>query len=187
VSTSNRSPYHHGALKEALLHAAESMLDEGGVEAVNLREAARRAGVSPTAPYRHFVDKEALLAALAARGFAAFGRALEDAARGASAPMAAMGRAYVTFALARPGRFRLMFGAALGDRSRYPELHAAAMQAFDTLRTSARKTRADVEFPALRAWCVVHGLAHLLLDGMLPGTDPEALIRGVVLPERAAG
>ena len=67
MSTSNRSPYHHGALKEALLNAAESMLDEGGIEAVSLREAARRARVSPTAPYRHFADKEALLAALAAQ------------------------------------------------------------------------------------------------------------------------
>ena len=76
MSTSNRSSYHHGALRPALIAAARALLDEGGPEAVGLREAARRVGVSPTATYRHFKDKEALLAALAVEGFREFGAAL---------------------------------------------------------------------------------------------------------------
>src|SRR5919199_1636107 len=132
MSTSPGRGYHHGALKTALLDAADALLDEGGAGAVSLREAARRAGVSATAPYRHFADKEALLAALATRGFEQFGAALDEAARDASDPLAAMGLAYVRFALARPGRFRLMFGPGI-DRSRFPELQAAAVRAFERL------------------------------------------------------
>src|ERR671929_1278117 len=133
MSTSPGRGYHHGALKTALLDAGEALLDEGGAGAVSLREAARRAGVSATAPYRHFADKEALLAALATRGFEQFGAAFEDAARDESDPLAAMGLAYVRFALARPGRFRLMFGPGISDRSRFPELQAAAARAFGRL------------------------------------------------------
>ena len=141
MSTSPSRAYHHGALKTALLDAADALLDEGGAGAVSLREAARRAGVSATAPYRHFADKEALLAALATRGFEQFGAALEDAARDESDPLAAMGLAYVRFALARPGRFRLMFGPGISDRSRYPELQAAAARAFEWLEAGVRASQ----------------------------------------------
>ena len=101
VSTS-KSAYHHGDLKAALLDAADALLDEGGPGAVSLREAARRAGVSAMAPYRHFADKEALLAALAARAFMAFGKAMREAAEGSSDPLRMMGDVYVRFARARP-------------------------------------------------------------------------------------
>jgi AcrR family transcriptional regulator len=169
VSTSNR-PYHHGDLRTALLDAADAMLDEGGDGAVSLREAARRAGVSPTAAYRHFADKNALLAALMARHFAEFGKAL------AGRPLAAMGPAYVRFALARPGRFRLMFGPLLREAQKDPGLRAASGAAFQALLRAAPDQAA-----ALRAWGMVHGLAHLLLDGVIPDVeDADALVARVL-------
>jgi AcrR family transcriptional regulator len=184
VSTSTQ-PYHHGSLKAALLDAADTLLDEGGVEAVSLREAARRAGVSAMAPYRHFADKEALLAALATRGFRAFGAALGDAAKASTDGFAAMGRAYVRFALARPGRFRLMFGSGIGDRSRHPELCEAGERASRQLIsavTASGRAGTDPQTAAIRAWSLVHGLSHLLLDGMLPDHDPEEIARAITAP-----
>lgn len=165
-------PYHHGDLRAALLDAADALLDQGGDGAVSLREAARMAGVSPTAAYRHFADKDALLAALALRGFQAFGAAMRAAmASGDPKPFNARGRAYIRFALARPGRFRLMFGPLLARSAAHPALAAASRQAFDGLQGSAPDKDA-----ALRGWAMVHGLAHLLLDGAIPGAEAEALI-----------
>ncbi|TPG48398.1 TetR/AcrR family transcriptional regulator [Roseomonas nepalensis] len=174
MSTSDR-PYHHGDLLAALLSAAETLLDEGGDGALSLREVARRAGVSPAAAYRHVPDKEALLARLAARGFAAFGEALGRAA--AEAPgsaLDAMGVAYVEFALARPARFRLMFGP-LTARATDEVLGAARREAFAVLSGVAGSRAAS-----LRAWGLVHGLAMLLLDGALPSDDPVALVKEVL-------
>jgi len=174
VSTSDRT-YHHGDLLTALLSAAETLLDEGGDGALSLREVARRAGVSPAAAYRHVPDKEALLAKLAARGFAAFGVALGQAAAAApGVPLDAMGLAYVEFALARPARFRLMFGA-ITARSKDEALGAARREAFAVLSGVAGSRAAS-----LRAWGLVHGLAMLLLDGALAAEDPMALVREVL-------
>src|SRR5216117_2127251 len=111
--------YHHGNLRTALLRAAGERLEKQGITALSLREAARRAGVSHNAPYRHFADREALLAALAAEGFAM----LAERLRGQ--PGREMGEAYVRFALEQPQRFRLMFGGLL-PIARYPELRSAA-------------------------------------------------------------
>lgn len=162
MSTSTRA-YHHGDLRAALLDAADALLEAGEV---SLREAARMAGVSPAAAYRHFADKEALLAALAARHFAQFGAAL------AGAGIKAQGPAYVRFALERPGRFRLMFGPLLNRAGSHPELRAAADAAFERLAQAAGGRAAGI-----RAWALVHGLAHLLLDGAIPGeVDLDALL-----------
>src|ERR1700674_5400381 len=101
------STYHHGDLPAALLRAAGKTLEKHGPAGLSLRAAARRAGVSHNAPYRHFPGREALLAALAAEGFAM----LAERLRGQ--PGRAMGEAYVRFALEHPQRFRLMFGGVL--------------------------------------------------------------------------
>jgi AcrR family transcriptional regulator len=172
MSTSEK-PYHHGDLRAALLDAADALLDQGGDGAVSLREVARMAGVSPTAAYRHFTDKEALLAALALRGFEAFGAVMAAAvALGDATPSVARGRAYIRFALARPGRFRLMFGPLLARSAAHPGLCAASRQAFLALQTHAGNADA-----ALRSWGMVHGLAHLLLDQAIPEVgDVETLI-----------
>src|SRR5436190_10261366 len=117
------STYHHGDLPAALLRAAGQTLEKKGIGALSLREAARRAGVSHAAPYRHFPDREALLAALAAEGYAMLGSAQREAA--AVHGLRGMGEAYVHFALAHPQRFRLMFGGQL-QIARHPALREIA-------------------------------------------------------------
>lgn len=190
MKTSTRSTYHHGDLRAALLAAARVLLDEGGVPAVTLREAARRAGVSPAATYRHFADKEALLVALAVQGFGEFAAAMKAAFETSGEPMADMGVAYVQFAVDRPGLFRLMFGPAVADRSKSPELLeviARATQLFD----SGMKSRKDVApgdpVAALRSWATMHGLAMLAIDNMLPGYDPVMLAQALAKKGRPPG
>ena len=158
VSTSR--PYHHGDLPAALLDAALALLEAG--EPLSLRAVARRAGVSPTAPYRHYADKEALLAALATYGFAQLADRLD-----AAAELTDMAEQYVAFALAHPGLFRLMYGR--------PTANAAAARTAEILASR-------LAAPALQigAWAMVHGLAVLLLDGKLSCADPAQLVRSTV-------
>ncbi len=132
-----KAGYHHGDLRRELLTQAAALLEEVGSEALSIRELARRAGVSPRAPYQHFEDKEALLSALAVDGFTAFGEALA----GAEA-IAPSGReieeqavAYVRFAVAAPGRFRLMFGPRRVEPG--SDLAAAKAQTFHALQVQA--------------------------------------------------
>lgn len=181
-TSKRRTTYHHGDLRVALLTTARTLLDEGGVPAVSLREVARRAGVTPAACYRHFADKKALLTALAVQGFEEFAQALRSACEGAAAPFAEMGIAYVAFAVQRPGMFRLMFGPAVADRSRSPELMAAigaATRLFDSGLKSSRHVAPEDPVGALRAWATVHGLATLAIDGMLSQYDPIMLARAL--------
>ena len=154
------STYHHGNLRAALLRAAGEVLEKEGLEGLSLREAARRAGVSHNAPYRHFPDRDSLLAELAAQGFEELGKAL------AGRQGREMGEAYVGFALAHPNRFRLMFGGRL-DLRRHASLDRAARVTYDTLVAAflAQPAVADAERAAAAAWSLVHGLAQLLLDG----------------------
>lgn len=172
------APYHHGALREALIAATESLLDEQGAEAFSLREVARRAGVSPAAPAHHFGDATGLLTAVAGGGFAALTQALAaaDATGGADARAAlrAQGVAYVRFAMAHPGRFRLMFRQ--GKLRDDPGLHAQADAAFDVLlrgvcRAFGLSDPSRMEpghWQALTGlWSVVHGYAHLAIAGKL--------------------
>jgi AcrR family transcriptional regulator len=152
------STYHHGDLRAAVLTAAEKILEKEGVGGLSVREAARRAGVSHNAPYRHFPDRDALLAALAAEGFAQLGSALAGRAG------REMGEAYVRFALAQPQRFRLMFGGQL-SLDKFPELRAQAQATYDRLQETFKRLGEDAGFAAAAAWSLVHGLAQLLLDG----------------------
>ena len=165
-----RSTYHHGNLGPALIAAARDLLDADGPGAVSLREAARRVGVSATATYRHFQDKDHLLAAVAALGFRDFSEKMREAgAKGDG--FAALGVAYIEFALAHPGLFRLMFGPLLRERERYPELGVAADEAFSALLTGAQQVAGgedDAESVAYAAWSSAHGLARLVLDDVIP-------------------
>src|SRR5947208_16933585 len=118
------STYHHRDLRAALLRAAGKRLEKQGITALSMREAARRVGVSHSAPYRHFADREALLAALAAQGFEMLGQTMRgQTGRG-------MCEAYVRFALQYPQRFRLMFGGHI-TLEQYLRLRAAAASALD--------------------------------------------------------
>jgi AcrR family transcriptional regulator len=173
VSTSKSAErtYHHGDLRSALIEAGLAQLAQSDEQHVSLRELARQVGVSPTAVYRHFPDKNALLAALAEAGVAWLGEAqrlASAAAGGGAAGFAATGRAYVRFALAHPALFRLTF--THGDYAAAPTHSSDA--ASQMLRSYAEQFGgADAERLTLQAWAVAHGLAMLMLDGRLPPDD----------------
>ena len=174
---SRASAYHHGNLREALVEAALALIADKGARAFTLREAARRAGVSHTAPYRHFADREALLAAVAEEGFRELGASM--AAAESSGGFAAQGLAYVRFALDKPSHFRVMFGGFIANPQAYPALAEAGAEAYrqlvDGLRAGQKAgliRAGDPEELALLPWSVVHGLAALLIDRQLP-VDPD--------------
>lgn len=173
--------YHHGALREALIDAAESIIDERGVEGFSLREAARRAGVSPAAPGHHFGDARGLLTAVATRAFRDFGDALEAGSTGGDrrTRIRGQGMAYVRFALANRARFELMWRKAMLDRED-PDYCAAGDRAFAILDRAARGEGAvegpdlTVLAPSIAAWSIVHGFVQLALGGAF-GTGPREL------------
>lgn len=168
------TPYHHGALHEALLRAAETILERDGLAALTLRAAAREAGVSHAAPTHHFGDMTGLLSELAAVGFRKFGAALAAAAASkasAAERINAMGEAYVSFARAHPSMFLLMFRSERLDAAR-PALHQAMEDAFGLLRRGVSAQRGEQGQLALlagvvRAWSMVHGYAMLMIDNRL--------------------
>lgn len=170
--TTYKRRYHHGNLRPAILRAAGKLLEKQGVERLSLRAAARLAGVSHYAPYRHFRTRGALLSALATAGFERFRAELDAAER--EGGLRARGEAYVRFALANPQHFRLMFGLGLST-SGDPSLHEQASRAFGGL-AKAIAAHAGQEAPnaAVAAWALVHGLSHLLLDQKLPRISRDA-------------
>ncbi|MDP4023423.1 TetR/AcrR family transcriptional regulator [Methylobacterium sp. NEAU 140] len=189
MSTSDpERAYHHGELRGALVAAALADLEAGGEAGLSLRAVARACGVSAMAPYRHFADKDALLAAVAERGFDDLGdrlAAADASAEGASA-LAAQGAAYVAFALARPALFRLMFMGAggLGAGGRAEGSCADGSCAYRILseRCAALAGPAmSAEDLTLTAWSLVHGLAALILDRRVSvdAAGAEALARRI--------
>jgi len=181
-----RRSYHHGNLRQALLDSALRLVQNEGVEGLTLRGAAALAGVSQAAPYRHFADKQALLAAVAEEGFRALTAAMRRAGDAQTdEPLArfrAFGLAYVAFATRQPSHFRVMFGRAVADHSAHPSLAAAAGEAFDLLLRAIEDCQRagfarqdDPRRLALSAWSMVHGLSALVVDGRLRGlTDRSA-------------
>lgn len=170
MSTSAKAGYHHGDLRATLLATAMRMLEQG--EPFSLRAVARRAGVSPTAPYRHFADREALESALATEGFRDLkARLLEGRSLPSSASeLAELGIAYVDFALRRPELFRLMFGKPCDDTN--DQRVRAAAELHELLALALARVFPDADAPSLAtaAWGLVHGLAFLHLDGKLSAT-----------------
>lgn len=177
--------YHHGDLRRALLDAAAAIVEEKGSAGASLREVARRAGVSHAAPYRHFASKEALLASIAEEGFHQLREALATAAD-EKPPLEALrdaGIAYVAFAVSHPGYFRVMFSPEAGAPCDYPSLVEASEGAFGVLVATIQRCieagavrREPAGDLALVAWSCVHGLATLILDGMVVEAGaPEAL------------
>ena len=185
MSTLPNAPYHHGDLRRALLDAGLRILQQEGEAGLGLRELARAVGVSPAAPYRHFDSRIALLEALAVTGFRQFTEAMNQVgASNPPDPLAAMGRAYVLFALDHGNLFRLMFSPQL-RRANRPGLRIAADAAFATLRRVTGGEGQDGRIRALAAWARVHGLAVLLLDGQIAveaGEDTRALIAEIIGP-----
>ena len=185
TSKAGKPSYHHGDLQAALVRMAGKMLEKEGVEALKLREVARRAGVSHNAPYRHFAQREALLAALAAEGFEWLGAAQRKAAQ--TGGLRGMGKAYVAFALAHPQRFRLMFGGQISI-ARHVRLREVALRTFEGLSgaLAARVPEAQgARDASVAAWSLVHGLALLLMGkriapAALGGRKREAFVRDVL-------
>lgn len=194
------TPYHHGALREALLQAAERVLERDGLAGLTLRAVAREAGVSHAAPTHHFGDLTGLLSELAAVGFRQFNAAMASACDAATTPLEqalARPKAYVAYAQAHPGMYGIMFRTERLDYSR-PSLHEAAEASFAGLANAIGMIRQEqISEDALtlnqgaaiaRAWAMVHGFTMLLLDGRLEdilarlpeGTTAERLLEAML-------
>ena len=199
------TPYHHGDLHDALLAAAERVLERDGLAGLTLRAVAREAGVSHAAPTHHFGDLTGLLSELAAIGFRRFNEAMAAAGSTEAHPLMkalARAKAYVAYAQARPGMYGLMFRTERLDMSR-PSLREAAEASFAGLAGAigaSRQERISEQALSLaqaadiaRAWSLVHGFTMLLLDGRLTdildrlpkGTDAGMLLDAML--KRAIG
>ena len=199
VARKPANTYQHGNLREALVQAGLKLLSEGGVEGLSLRAAAQLAGVSHAAPYRHFKDKDALVAAIAEQGFRLLTAsmraelALLDASQAADPHqrLAAVGKGYVQFALQHPAYLRVIFGGVLAKDRTTPELKLAGNEAYETLRGLVAEGVArgelvggDADTLSLACWSMVHGLSHLLISdaivlppGMAAPAVTEILLR----------
>ena len=179
-----RDDYHHGDLPRALLTAGRALLEEGGPSALNLREIARRVGVSAPSAYHHFPNLEAIAVALAAQGFAQMTELLESAPTNERGKLTPAGEAYIAFARANPGLYRLMFGDGLHSGSdANVEVRAMRRRAYKVVAESLQKRLPANQVPiaALFLWSLVHGLALLLIDGQLDsGANPTVIIQNVL-------
>jgi AcrR family transcriptional regulator len=175
--------YHHGRLREALLDAARALISERGPAGFTLAEAAKRVGVTGAAPYRHFTDRQALIAALADQGFVRFnerlGQAWEGGKPDALTALRRQGHAYLAFVREEPGLYRAMFGDA--GQLCGPSIDASAVQAFaelvrvasEVLRQFCAPENAAREL-AVQIWAITHGVADLMLAGHFTGPDQDA-------------
>jgi AcrR family transcriptional regulator len=173
VTVRKKQAYHHGDLKGALMRTALLLIEEHGVKGLALSDAARLIGVSVAAPYRHFKDKEALLAELAAEGFALFrdalARAAESCPSNKSKRLVELGVAYVEFALDHPSHFKVMWEGVI-SKDKYPNVQQTAYEAYlilqqavvDLLQGSSPERQHAL---TVAAWSVVHGYAALALGG----------------------
>lgn len=187
--------YHHGNLKEVLLEAARKLIEQYGPAGFSLTEAARLAGVSPAAPYRHFRDRDALLAEVARSGFERFAARLDMAwNNGIPTPLSAfeqLGRAYLAFAREEPASYTVMFETGLAQTVREPI--AAAEGAFDVLQQAAtalcrqlpESERPPIKLMSLHIWAISHGIATLFAQGELQARkipmNPEEILESAML------
>ena len=195
--------YHHGNLREALIRAALALIAEKGPAGFTFADAARWAGVSPAAPYRHFRDRDELLADVARRGFEQFAAALEAAWDGGRPdPMTAFertGKAYLAFARTEPSYYSAMFEAGVPLEAS-PELTAAGDRAFAVIRAASERLieqmpagrRPPALMMALHIWSMSHGIASLFWRGdagrrTLPMSAEELLEAGVLVYLRGLG
>jgi AcrR family transcriptional regulator len=188
--------YHHGNLKEVLLEAARKLIEQYGPAGFSLTEAARLAGVSPAAPYRHFRDRDALLAEVARSGFERFAARLDMAwNNGVPTPLSAfenLGRAYLTFARDEPASYTVMFESGIlpgTDGQTIP----AAERAFDVLQQAAaalcrqlpESGRPPIKLMSLHIWAISHGVASLFAQGNLQARKvpvaPEEILESAML------
>jgi AcrR family transcriptional regulator len=192
-----RGAYHHGNLREALIEAALRLIAEKGPAGFTFADAARAAGVSAAAPYRHYRDRDALMAEVARRGFEAFAEKLErawnDGKPDPRRAFEALGRAYLAFAREQPSYYVAMFESQLPP-DLDPELQRAGDAAFAVLRRAAEavcatlpeKGRPPAAMVGLHVWSLAHGIASLFARGdagrrKLPMTPEDLLEAGVLV------
>jgi AcrR family transcriptional regulator len=198
---STKAGYHHGSLRDALINAALLRLQADGVAKLSLRSLAADVGVSPTAVYRHFADKQALLAAIACDGFVGMTRHMQRQL--GSEPcdtltaLQRIGVGYVDYAAHHPAHYRLMFGQRMVERKRFPDLYQASTASFAMLRDNIQRGLDEGVFKPLpidllttTAWALVHGMAMLTIDGlasippqhmqMLAGQVSQVLAEGLL-------
>ncbi|MFT7287507.1 MAG: AcrR family transcriptional regulator [Halieaceae bacterium] len=175
TDTAGERAYHHGNLRAELIDQAAAQLRETPAEQLSLRAVARALGVSQTAPYRHFSDREALLAAIATRGYRQLLVALEEARANAGDSAAeqlrAVGRSYVEYAAGHEQLFKLMFGPHVQPSEKYPELREASREALLLVQAILQHgmgrsefAAQDVVYLANAAWAGIHGVATLRID-----------------------
>lgn len=177
--------YHHGNLRAHLMAAALEIVRETGAASLSLRDAARRAGVSHTAPYRHFRNRAALLAVLAEEGFRDMAAEMQAASAAAEDEpierLRLMGLAYVRFAARHPGHFRVMFGPEAAYEHDHSVRHAGEgvytlmRDALEQAQDLGQLRNDDYRIQARTAWALMHGLASLIVDGRIPAPDDAAL------------
>ncbi|MGI8527121.1 MAG: TetR/AcrR family transcriptional regulator [Pseudolabrys sp.] len=202
-SSKHSGGYHHGNLREALMRAALELIAEKGPAGVTFAEAARWAGVSPAAPYRHFRDRDELLSSVALQGFERFAAMLvtawNDGRPNPSKAFEDLGRAYLAFARTEPAYYSAMFEAGI-PLDGNPELLAASERAFGVLRSASEtmigrmpaRSRPPVLMMALHVWALSHGVASLFGRGdaarrALPMSAEELLEAGVLVYLRGLG
>jgi AcrR family transcriptional regulator len=188
--------YHHGNLKAALISAGLEILSEQGIEGLNLRNVAKKIGVSHTASYNHFPDKQALLAAISTAGHEQLHQILldtfEKTKHSSSHIISEIAWAYLQFALDNPAIFKLMFSGALEEERAHPEYVEISRENISLLeeiiifcQNNGQLPEGMVEIMAIKLWSLVHGFALLMLENQFPteylqGQKLKGLLKGII-------
>jgi AcrR family transcriptional regulator len=198
-----RKKYHHGDLKNALIRVGIEILSKEGLAGLSLRKVAKKAGVSHAAPYAHFADKQALIAAISTEGYHRLYEQLsvmvESHKDNPQQMLVEMGWAYTQFAVKDPEHFKIMFSDIIEQEKDYPEFREMALKSFDLLVTLVKECQETGTLPpgpadmvAVRLWSLVHGFVLLLLEGQISHTLLDRvsirtllifLLNGITKPE----